>query len=368
MLALVSVAITADTAAALAAERSWDVQHVSLVGEAVAAMPDQRRSKVGALIVEAEPVDDHLLAQLPGLEMVACLRSDPVNVDVAAASARGIAVLYAPGRNAEAVADFTLGLVLAALRSIAIAHHQIVSGRLTVSRPSLGLHRADGDAIWRPDDLSAPIPYLVFRGRELSRLVIGVIGFGWTGKAVARRFAGLVREVHVADPAVPVDEIKDRGYIVATLDELLAASDVVTIHARSASTVVGPDQLRRMKRGSILVNTARATVLDYDALLAALDSGHLGAAALDVFPEEPIPDNSPLLRQQNLTLTPHLAGSAVDVIDRQSEILLAAVRGLYDGGGSSDGWGGLPVSNPEVSEHWKGGRRQSRADEAGAAR
>jgi D-3-phosphoglycerate dehydrogenase / 2-oxoglutarate reductase len=174
---------------------------------------------------------------------------------------------------------------------------------------------------------------------------------------VARRFAGLVQEVHVADPAVQPDVIKDRGYCAATLDELLSVADVVTIHARSNATVIGPDELHRMKRGSILINTARATVLDYDALQEALDSGHLRAAALDVFPEEPLPSSSPLRNQRNLTLTPHLAGSAADVVDRQSEILLAAVRGLYEAGKGDGSWARLPIRNPEVYQRWTAAAR-----------
>jgi D-3-phosphoglycerate dehydrogenase / 2-oxoglutarate reductase len=349
VLALVSAAITTDAAASLTAERSWELRHVNLVAEEIAAMPAEQRLAVRALIVEAEPVGDGLLAQLPHLEIVACLRSDPVNVDVKAATARGVVLLHAPGRNAETVADFTLGLCIAAVRSIAIAHHEIVSGELTTALPTRGVNVAAGDAIWRPDDPEAPIPYQIFQGRELSGLVVGVVGFGWTGQAVARRFAGLVREVHVADPWVPMDTIKHRGYVATTLDELLAVADVVTIHARSSATVIGRDELRRMKRGSFLINTARATVLDYEALRESLDSGHLRAAALDVFPEEPIPASSPLRTQRNLTLTPHLAGSAADVVSRQSEILLAAVRGLYDNARNGDGgWTQLPVWNPEV--------------------
>jgi D-3-phosphoglycerate dehydrogenase / 2-oxoglutarate reductase len=353
VLALVSAAITTGAAEALAAERSWKLERVRSVRDAVAAMPPEQRASVRALIVETEQIGEDLLGQLPALELIACLRSDPVNVDVGAATARNIPVVHTPGRNAEAVADFTLGLCLAAVRSIAISHHQIVSGELTTPRPSRGVNAAADDVIWRPEDPHAPIPYLVFKGRELSGLVVGVVGFGWVGQAVARRFAGLVREVHIADPAVAVDVIRERGYVPATLAELLAAADVVTIHARSAATLVGRDELRRMKRGSVLINTARATVLDYDALLESLDSGHLRAAALDVFPEEPIPSSSPLRKQRNLTLTPHLAGSTADVIGRQSDILLAAVRGLYDSNASDSSRALLPVSNPEVRPRWK---------------
>jgi D-3-phosphoglycerate dehydrogenase / 2-oxoglutarate reductase len=369
VLALVSGALTRDTAATLAAERSWELRNVPLVGQAVAAMSARERDLVRALIVESEPVGDGLLALLPSLELIGCTRSDPVNVDVPAATARGVAVIHTPGRNAEAVADFALGLCLAALRNIAIAHHDIVSGELTAAQPSHGLLVAPGDAIWRPDDPEAPVPYLVYRGRELSGLVVGVIGFGWTGQAVARRFAGLVREVHVADPAVSADVISAKGYIPATLAGLIEVADVVTIHARSATAIVGRDELKQMKHGAILINTARATVLDYEALLDALNSGQLRAAALDVFPEEPIRASSPLLTQPSLTLTPHLAGAAADVVDRQSEILLAAIRGLYDGA-APPGWDGLHVRNPAVLPRWNAARTSRAATgvgEAGAA-
>lgn len=367
MLALVSGTLSADAGRDLAAERSWELVQVTLVSEAVAAMPAAQRQAVRALIIEAEPVGADLLGSLPELELIACLRSDPVNVDVAAATARGIPVVHTPGRNAEAVADFALGLCIAALRNIAIGHHGIMSGYLTSDQPVTGARRAAGDAIWRPDDPQAPIPYLVYRGRELSSLIVGIVGFGFTGQAAARRFAPLVKDVRVADPAVAPQVIRDAGYTPAALSELLPNADVVTIHARSPVTVIGRAELSQMKPGAILVNTARATVLDYDALLEALDSGRLKAAALDVFPEEPIRTSSPLRTQPRLTLTPHLAGAAADVMERQSSIALSAVRGLYDRNRPA-GWAGLPVSNPAVRPQWLDRFGPAfQQDEAGAA-
>jgi phosphoglycerate dehydrogenase-like enzyme len=112
--------------------------------------------------------------------------------------------------------------------------------------------------------------------------------------------------------------------------------------------IVGREELKQMKPGSVLINTARATVLDYDALAEALDSGPLAAAALDVYPQEPLPASSPLRRQRGLTLTPHLAGAAAEVADNQSEIFLDAVRGLYGG----RAWDGLPIKNRELSARW----------------
>jgi D-3-phosphoglycerate dehydrogenase len=348
MLALVSAALTPDAARSLERERSWELRTVEHISTAVSQMPERDRLSVRAVIVEAEPVDGPLIAQLERLELIACLRSDPVNVDVAAATARGIPVVHTPGRNAEAVADFTLGLCLAAVRSIAVTHHLIVDGDLTGSPATRGAGSVPGDKIWRPADPNLPVPYVVYRGRLLSSLVVGVIGYGAVGRAVARRFAGLARAVQVADPAVSPEAIKADGFISASLPELLSAADVVTIHARSKTVIIGPDELRQMKPGGILINTARATVLDYDALVESLASGQLRSAALDVYPEEPLPASSPLRHQRGLTLTPHLAGAAAEVADRQSEIFIEAVRGLY--GGSA--WDDLPIRNQELRSGW----------------
>jgi D-3-phosphoglycerate dehydrogenase / 2-oxoglutarate reductase len=354
VLALVNATLTAEAAQALTREWDWDLRPVDQLSEAVAAMDPAERDAVGVLIVEAEPVNADLLAQLGGLRLIACLRGDPVNIDVAAATARGVLVVHTPGRNAEAVADFTLGLCLAATRSIALSHHEIVSGALTRKLPAAQSVTAPGDVIWRPDDPDEPIPYQVYKGRELSSLVVGVVGLGAVGLAVARRFAGLVREVHAADPGLTAETITRRGFIPTPLPELLPIADVVTLHARSSEVVIGRDELARMKPGAILINTARATVLDYDALQEALDSGRLAAAALDVFPEEPIPSSSPLLKQAKLTLTPHLAGATAEVGTRQSEILIAAIRSLYTAGAD---WDDLPVRNRELKAEWT--RRQT---------
>jgi D-3-phosphoglycerate dehydrogenase len=349
MLALISASLTSETSDALRDERSWELRRVASVREAVAALSDDERGTVRAIFVEAEPVDEVMLAALTNLELVGCLRSAPVNVDIDAAIARGIAVVHTPGRNAEAVADFTLGLCIAALRSIAVAHEAIVSGALTTAVPSKGVNRATGDVIWRPDDSAATIPYVAYKGHQLSKLTVVIVGFGAVGRAVARRFAGLVGEVCVVDPAVSFEAIASQGYVASSLDAALPRADVITLHARNSSVLIGRSELSRMKPGSCLINTARATLLDYAALVEALESGHLGGAALDVFPDEPLPSSSELLGVPRLTLTPHLAGAAFEVADVQSEIMLAGVRGIYD---NQLDWSALPVSNPEVRSSW----------------
>jgi D-3-phosphoglycerate dehydrogenase len=324
---------------------------VSSVTRAVAAMSEAERGEVRAVIVETEPVDRALITSLVHLEVVICPRSEPVNVDVQAAEAHGVAVVHAPGRNAEAVADFTLGLCLAALRHIATSYQAIVSGELTSidSGPSPGIARED--VIWRPREPGRVIPYLAYKGPELSGLVVGIVGYGAVGQAVARRFRGLVRQVIIVDPLAAAPAGQGDGLVSMSLADMLPLADVVTLHARSPDTIMGRAELFTMKAGSYLVNTARGTVLDYDALVQALDSGPLRGAALDVFPEEPLPHASPLRTHAGVTLTPHLAGASEQVGDRQSAIAAAGLDGIYEPGTA---WERLPVRNPRVRESWTG--------------
>lgn len=354
MLALASTPLGDALVAVLQQERGWKYRQVADVSSEVRSMSHLERGTLRALIVGTEPVNDVTIAAVPNLEVIICLRSEPVNVDLTAASVHGVAVVHTPGRNAESVADFTLGLCLAALRNIAITHHGILSGLLsdTASRPRP--RRPLDDVIWKPSDPAAPIPFVTYKGRELSSLVVGVIGFGVVGRAVARRFHGLVREVVVVDPATSSDEVVALGYSPLSLEQMLPTADVVTLHARSASVIIGERELSKMKTGSYLINTARATVLDYEALGRALEEGPLKGAALDVFPEEPLPVSSPLRIQRDLTLTPHLAGATEEVAERQLGIALTGLRGVYQ---TDSEWDQLPIRNPQIRKDWMSRRR-----------
>ena len=351
MRALTSCALGANLVEALETRWHWQVSRVATIRTAAADLSAAERADVRAIVVETEPVTAALMDALPNLEVIAVMRSEPVNVDLAAATERGLPVVHTPGRNAESVADFTLGLTLAMLRSIAIAHHGIVSGELTRAESRAREAGRVADVIWRPDDPAQPVPYLAFRGRELASLVIGVVGYGAVGRAVARRFLPLVREVIVVDPAVPEHLITSAGFAAASLAAMLPQADVVTVHARSATVIIGEAELALMRPGAYFINTARATVLDYDALARALHAGHLRGAALDVFPEEPLPRTSPLLSAPGLTLTPHLAGATEEVSGRMNDIALAALTGIYD---SAD-WTEVAVRNRQVQQAWTHG-------------
>jgi D-3-phosphoglycerate dehydrogenase len=348
MRALTSCALNATLVQALETQWRWQVDTFDSISTATAKFSTDDRAAVRAILVETEPVTAELMDALPNLEVIAVMRSEPVNVDLTAATERALPVIHTPGRNAESVADFTLGLTLAMLRSIAITHHKIVSGDITrVVSKVTGAGRTS-DVIWRPDDPDEPIPYLAYKGRELSGLVIGVIGYGAVGRAVARRFLPLVHEVIVVDPAVPESVITSAGCRAADLASALTRADVVTVHARSASVIIGERELSLMRPGSYLINTARATVLDYEALVRALHSGHLRGAALDVYPEEPLPQTSPLLSAPGLTLTPHLAGATEEVSGRMYDLALQALNDLYH----RTDWTDVAVRNRQVQQAW----------------
>lgn len=348
MRALTSCVLNATLVQALETQWRWQVDTVDSISTATAKFSTEDRAAVRAILVETEPVTAELMDALPNLEVIAVMRSEPVNVDLTAATERALPVIHTPGRNAESVADFTLGLTLAMLRNIAITHHRIVSRDITRADSKAAGPGRSPDVIWRPDDPAEPIPYIAYKGRELSTLVVGVIGYGAVGRAVAHRFLPLVREVVVVDPAVPESSVAASGFTAADLASMLPRADVVTVHARSASVIIGEPEISLMRRGSYLINTARATVLDYEALVRALHGGHLRGAALDVYPEEPLPRTSPLLSAPGLTLTPHLAGATEEVSGRMYDIALQALNDLYH----EPDWTGVAVRNRQVQPAW----------------
>lgn len=341
--------------AQLTAEAQHDLQHdlgwaLTMDRTAISSLAHTGRSeheldRFEAAIVEADPVVEQTLRALPALRVLACVRGDPVNVDIAAATARGIPVLYAPGRNAEAVADFTLGLMLASLRHIATAHRLLVTGQLTEERDQ---QAPQVDVIWTYRDRSRPHPYALYKGPELAAQTVGLIGFGDIGRAVARRLVGLGVHTLVADPYVAPEQIAAAHCEPVALDRLLYESTIISLHARgSGAPLLGERELRSIRPGSYLINTARATLLDYEALYKVLAEGHLAGAALDVFPREPLPPDSPLLTLDNVTLTPHLAGASTDVVVHQSQIIIANITALLHGDREH-----VAVKNPTALEAW----------------
>ncbi len=259
------------------------------------------------LVTHLAPVSAGMLARLPGLRMIAVSRGGPVNIDMAAARARGVRVVNTPGRNASAVAEFAIGAILAETRLIRAGHEALRQGE------------------WRGDLYRADRT-----GRELSEMTVGVIGYGAIGSRVVKLLKAFGCRILVADPYVQLSAT-DRadGVAQVALDQLLAQADVVSLHARvTAETTgfLGAAQFAAMKPGAIFVNTARGPMVDYEALYQALLSGHLGGAMLETFAVEPAPPDWNLLRLPNVTLTPHIAGASIRTITIAAEAAAEEVR------------------------------------------
>jgi D-3-phosphoglycerate dehydrogenase len=343
-IALVTTALTAPALAALEGDLGWNV--LNSQGSELLSGEGYDCGDVGALVVESDLVDDVVLDRFPSLSVIGCVRGSPVNIDAEEATKRGIVVVNAPARNAESVADLVLGLTLSVLRHIAHTHHLIVSRSLTEDRNE---DRRRKDVIWRPSDKDAPIPYRIYKGPELATLTLGLLGFGAIGRRVAMRAVALNMSVLVHDPFVADSEFTSVGAQGVAFDELFKRSDVVSLHAppQDGSALVGERELELMKPTAYLINTARASLLDYGALIQALRRGKLAGAGLDVFPDEPLSSHSPLLDMANVTLTPHIGGASTNVVEHHSEILLGSLLALAKGRPEH-----AHVRNPEVLDRW----------------
>jgi D-3-phosphoglycerate dehydrogenase / 2-oxoglutarate reductase len=259
------------------------------------------------LVTHLAPMSRGMLERLPNLKMIAVSRGGPVNIDMQAARDHGVLVVNTPGRNSSAVAEFTLGAMLAETRKIRVGHE--------------ALRRGD----WRGDLYRADVT-----GRELNEMTVGVIGYGNIGTKVVRLLRAFGARVLVHDPYVQLaPEDAAAGVELVAFDRLLAESDVVTMHARvTAETrhMMNADAFAAMKPGALFINTARGPLCDYDALLVALTTGVLGSAMLETFAVEPVPMDWPLLQLPNVTITPHIAGASVRTVTFAAEQAAEEVR------------------------------------------
>jgi D-3-phosphoglycerate dehydrogenase len=268
------------------------------------------------LVVESDSVKGPVL-DLP-LRAIGSCRGDPNNVDIPAATARGIPVLRAPGRNADAVAEVTIGLLYAVNRGLVRADRDVREGE-----------------VWR----DGTIPYQRYRAWELHGRTAGIVGLGAVGRATKWRFEGLGMQVITADPYAP-----DATH---SLDALLAEADVVSMHAAvtpETEGLIGAAQFAAMREGAIYVNSARAQLHDTDALVIALQSGKLAGAALDHFVGEHLPVDHPLCSMPNVVLTPHIGGATYDTETRHSQLIADGLAAVLAGGRPSN------LVNPEVLE------------------
>ena len=265
-----------------------------------------RLADVDALIVRSETkVTRTLLEAAPRLQVVGRAGVGVDNIDVPAATARGVYVVNAPLGNIVAAAEHTVALALSLLRRVIDADRSVRAGEWTRSK---------------------------FIGRELRGKTLGLIGIGRVGSEVARRAAGFGMTIIAHDPFATEASARSAGARLVDLDEVLRTADVVSLHVpltEKTRGLINEATLRKMKRNAILVNAARGEVVDMDALAAALTDGTIAGAALDVFSQEPLPPDAAIRSAPRTVLTPHLAGStaeaqtnvAVDVVEQIVDVL-----------------------------------------------
>jgi D-3-phosphoglycerate dehydrogenase len=230
------------------------------------------------------------------------------NVDVDAATRRGIVVVNTPQGNVTSTAEHAVGLMLATARRIPQMHSAMQSGR------------------WEKKG---------YEGRELNGKTLGILGLGRVGALVAQRCHALGMEIIARDPYIAPQRAQRMGIELVELDDLLGRADVITLHVvKTPETVhmIGEAELEKCKPGVIIVNVSRGGVIDEDALARALKAGKVGGAALDVFEEEPL-TSSPLLDLDNVVVTPHIAGQTTEAQDKAgviaAEQVLLALRGDF---------------------------------------
>jgi D-3-phosphoglycerate dehydrogenase len=272
------------TLAVFAAEPEWEVlTHDQLPDGLAAALAD-----ADALVVRsAVQVDDALMEKAPKLRVVGRAGVGVDNIDADAATRRGVVVMNTPGANAVAVAELTIGLMLALARKLPAANSTMHAGK------------------WEKKSL---------QGAELRGKMLGILGLGRIGLEVARRAKGFGLEIVGSDPFVSAAVARENGIKLVTLDELIATSDYITLHVgltTQTAGVINAKSLAAMKKGVRIINCARGELVDDTALVAAVKSGQVGGAALDVFVVEP-PKDSPYAALDNVILTPHIAGSTAE--------------------------------------------------------
>lgn len=300
--------------------RSWeqptliDLQQANLAieqhGPDAVELPARLTGDIGdfdLVCVQFAPLGRAVLEAATRLKAIGVLRGGTENVAVDLATQRGIAVLNTPGRNARAVAECALGLILAEIRNIARGHAALKAGRWTRDFPNR-------DAI-----------------PELNERTVGLVGYGAVGRLLAGYLQALGCRILAYDPllhggAEPAE--------LVDLETLLRQSDVVSLHARLSDEtrhLIGEAELRLMKPTAVLVNTARSGLVDERALVQALQRGAIAGAALDVFDVEPLPPDHPLIRLDNVTLVPHIAGSTIDAFRNSPKLLAAHLARLLAG-------------------------------------
>ncbi len=275
------------------------------------------------LAVSFSPVSGEMMDRFQNLRVIGISRTGTENVDIQAATERGILVVNAAGRNANAVSDYAIGLMIAESRNIARQHALMKQGGLTKEYLN-----------------NAIMP-------DLCGKTIGLFGFGYIGKLMAEKLSGFHVKVIAVDPFVTEEEMKEYQVTKVDLETLCRESDFISIHARQTkdnANTFDKEQFDMMKPTAYFINTARASMVNYDALIEALKERKIAGAATDVYPKMPLAEDDPIRELDNITLSAHLAGSTTDAVINSWKYVFQRISNTIHEVSS------FGVLNPEVLE------------------
>ncbi len=260
------------------------------------------------ILTHSAPMPKKVIDSAKALRVLGAARGGPVNINWNACTERGIPVLYAPGRNSGAVAEFAVGMMLAQSRNITRCHYSMMTEKR-----------------WRGDLYTHEIV-----GNELGSSVVGLIGGGAIASKVAHMLHGFGAKVLIYDPYIPDEKILSMNCQPVGLDTLLKESDFISLHPRltkETTGMIGAREIALMKKTAYLINTARGELVQHDPLYQALKEKRIAGAALDICESEPPPDDSPVYSLDNVTITSHLAGASIQAAEIGASVL---AQGIYD--------------------------------------
>jgi D-3-phosphoglycerate dehydrogenase len=282
---------------------SWEDTMIFGKGEALIHRLNQDRIEI--FITEVDQVDEAVLVACPDLKLICDCRGTPSNIDLVAATQQKVMVTYTPGRNAIAVAELCLGLILSLLRYIPTGH-QVV---------------CEGDWDWKV--------YFTLQGTELSGKTLGLVGFGAVSQALAKLLQGFDLRILAYDPYVS-QELADQFHTqLVDLDLLMSESDIVSIHlpvTDETRGLVSAEKLARMKPSAFLINTGRTATVDEGAMLQLLRDKKIAGGAFDVFGKEPLPPGHAYAQLDRVVLTPHIAGATKEIATHQAILILEDIQ------------------------------------------
>lgn len=298
-----------------------DMQHRALNIEKNGPTAEYPPAELADEIVDADvllvhfcPLPEAIIQKGKKLRLIGTCRGGMEHVDVAAATKMNIPVIHVI-RNAEATSDFAIGLMFAETRNIARGHAAVKKGD------------------WRKDYVNSGYT------TSMREMTVGIVGLGNIGKLVAEKALGMGMKVIAYDPFVTQSSMKESGLNVTMVEreELFRTADIISLHLRltpETENCIGASLLSLMKPRAYLINTSRAGVLDKAAFIDVLENRKIGGAALDVYWDEPLPEDNPLLKLDNLTMTPHIAGNVVDSLPKSPKLLVETINKFWKDGKS----------------------------------